>query len=453
VATVRASVLLLATLALSASWGDEAPAPTPPPPATPPQAPPPEATPAPPVFSLDVTARIEPAPKDASKHVVVVEGTTSLPNKTQVSLHLYVTYARRNGEERITFVDGRSTSVLDGKFTYAMGPSVMAMGTYRLEAVVDPQRQYADVEKVLKGAQIPRSKVEIRLGTDDEIALEREIGRPRALHAAELILTLRTELLGHSKDLQGPGLEEGDWEAPWLHHVRHLCGRLRPQSGEVVGRNQVSRPLAEPFDRTDSACFDALRAMLKAHETLSPPPVEVKTPGGEGNPPKDIPPWTGPADAPALEALTVRVMDAISSDYEQDLLLRLEAMVKTSKDLHRDVMTPKDPAAPRQRFDPKQLWAQRLPAWLEDCRQLREELSLLTDEASPRPFFKQMARRLIPLREQNLALAGETETVLKGLARSVSTGKTPEDEVAQALDRFYAGYATLLFAQMSRNEP
>ena len=474
--------LLLALSLLATSGADEpppeppapAPAPAPlppePPPAPPPVVPPPAEPPAPtpePVpapkpeeptpavppapeppapFTLSITAQAE---AKQGQHNVIVSGPTTLPDQAIVQCHLYVTFGTVDGRERSNFIDGRSGSVKDGKLAVTMGPYAMVPATYRVEALVDPNRQYPNVQKALEGHADIRAEALFQIGTDGEIAEEREIGRPRLLRSTERILTLLPELLDHSRDLQGP-LERGDWEATWLQALQRLRNRLSPNPGRVVGQNQVSRPLAERYDDAERALFDGTRALLKGYEQVSGTALKVE----EGDPE----PWAEPVTAASLQALVAGALDVLALDYQQDLVLRLEGILRNARGtyqaaLEQDAMPPAPEDPPRRGPTARQLWTEHAPGWLEEGRALREELKLLTDGDSPRPFVKQMAKRLQAAKEPVLALAQEVETVVQGLAQALSSGKPPADEVAAAIDRFYAGYAGFLMARFGGGSP
>jgi hypothetical protein len=64
-----------------------------------------------------------------------------------------------------------------------------------------------------------------------------------------------------------------------------------------------------------------------------------------------------------------------------------------------------------------------------------------------------MARRLQTAKDPVLALSQEVETVVQGLGQALASGKPPADEVAAAIDRFYAGYARFLMARLGGVAP
>lgn len=453
--------LLFAWFLLSAVRADEPPPASPPEPlpavpppaATPapapkPEEPKPEAPPAPEPpkpFTLSVTARAE---SKQGQYSVVISGPTTLPDQAIVQCHLYVTFGTVDGNERSNFIDGRSGTVKDGRLDITMGPYTMVPATYRVEAMVDPNRQYPNVQKALEGRGEVRAGARFQIGTDGEIAEEREIGRPRLLRSAEKILVLLSELLDHSRDLQGP-LERGDWEAAWLESLQRLRNRLAPNPGRVVGQNQVSRPLAERYDDAERALFNGVRALLKGYEKVS-----GKAPRAEEG---ESEPWTEPVTAASLHALASKALDGLAMDYQQDLVLRLEGILRNAQGTYQAAMEedakPPAPEAPRRGSPARQLWTDHAPGWIEEGRSLREELKLLTDEGSPRPFVKQMARRIQTAKEPVLALAQEVETVVQGLGQALGSGKPPADEVAAALDRFYAGYARFLMVRLGGTAP
>lgn len=412
------------------------------PPAHEPPAAPAPAEPAtePETFTLTVSAAAE--PKEGGKHAVQITGATTLPDQAIVQCHLYVTFTGPDGKERPHFIDGRSGAVKDGKLTVTMGPYVMAPGTYRVDALVDPHRQYPDVQKRLEGKPDIRTACPFQIGSDQEILEEREFGRPRLLRAAEQFMALAPELLDHSRDLQGP-FEKGDWEVRWVEQVRRWRHRLTPTPGRVVGQNQVSRPLAERYDEAEEALFDTARALLKGYEAASGQAAKSE----EGDPA----PWPGEPTAAALQAQLSKALDILAFNYRQDLLMRLEGTLKNAQATYQAVLeeaaAPAD-APPRRRIPAKELWATNYPKWLDDGRLLREELNLLTDPESPSAFVKQMARRLTGSREAVLPLAQDVETVVQGLGKALASGKPPAEEVATAIDRFYASYALCLVTQL-----